>query len=64
MHALKKAKTKNKEEIRDALENTKGFVGAQGTYNFSSTDHLGLKTDSFYMVEIRNEKWKLVHGQD
>ena len=60
VHALKKAKTKNKEKIREALENTKGFVGAQGTYNFSSTDHLGLKTDSFYMVEIRDEKWKLV----
>lgn len=50
--ALKRAGTTDKAKIRDAIEQTKGYIGTAGTVNMSPTDHLGLSLASFYMVEI------------
>lgn len=50
--ALKRAGTTDKAKIRDAIEQTKGFIGTAGLVNMSATDHLGLSLSSFYMVEI------------
>lgn len=57
--AIENAKSADPKKIRDALEATKGYVGVTGIYNFSPTDHLGLATDSFRMLEIRSGDWAL-----
>jgi len=46
--------------IRDAIEGTKGFVGVNGVYSLSASDHIGLGPDSFRIVEIQNGTWRLV----
>jgi branched-chain amino acid transport system substrate-binding protein len=46
--------------IRDALEQTKGFVGTGGVFNFSPEDHNGLTKDAFVMVTVADGKWKLI----
>lgn len=45
--------------LRNAIENTKNYVGVSGVYNMSPTDHCGLQTDSLVIVEIVDGKWKL-----
>ncbi len=47
----------DKAKLRDALENTTGFVGTGGIFNMSATDHNGLTKDAFEMVEIKGGKW-------
>ena len=46
--------------IRDALEQTAGFVGTGGVFNFSPEDHNGLTKDAFVMVTVADGKWKLI----
>ncbi|MFA6283612.1 MAG: ABC transporter substrate-binding protein [Desulfurivibrionaceae bacterium] len=43
----------NREKVRDAIENLKGFVGTAGIFNFSPTDHNGLGTDSVTMLTVK-----------
>ncbi|WP_110373189.1 ABC transporter substrate-binding protein [Chelatococcus asaccharovorans] len=57
--AIESAKSADPKKIRDALEATKGYVGVTGIYTFTPTDHLGLGTDSFRMLVIRNGDWAL-----
>lgn len=57
--ALEKAGA-DRAKIRDYLENRKGFIGTNGIFNFSPTDHNGLDTKSLVMIEIVDGKWKLV----
>ncbi len=54
--ALEEAGT-DKEKLRDALENTEGFVGISGVFNMSADDHNGLKSDSLAMIEIKDGSW-------
>jgi branched-chain amino acid transport system substrate-binding protein len=58
-NAMKKAGT-DPDKLRDAIEQTKGYVGISGTYNITPEDHNGLGMDSMIMVRIENGKWKLV----
>ncbi len=46
-------------KIRDFVENTKGFVGQHGVFNFSPTDHGGLSKDDLEMVVVKNGDWAL-----
>jgi branched-chain amino acid transport system substrate-binding protein len=57
VEAIQKAKGTEPQKIRDALEATKGYVGVTGIYTMSATDHLGLGTESFRMLEVRNGGW-------
>jgi branched-chain amino acid transport system substrate-binding protein len=50
----------DREKIRDALENTTGFVGITGVFDFSADDHGGLTEDAFEMVTIKNGEWVIV----
>lgn len=59
VQAIEKAKSADPQKIRDALEATKGYVGVTGIYTMTPTDHLGLGTDSFRMLEIKNGDWAL-----
>jgi branched-chain amino acid transport system substrate-binding protein len=46
-------------KIRDFLENTRGFVGQHGIFNFSPQDHCGLSKDDLEMVVVKNGDWVL-----
>jgi len=47
-------------QLRDALEQTKGLVGAGGVFTMSPTDHRGVTKKTLYMAEVRDGKWKLL----
>ncbi|MEP9375597.1 ABC transporter substrate-binding protein [Aquabacter sp. CN5-332] len=55
--AIEKAKSTDPQKIRDAIEGTKDYVGVTGIYTMSATDHLGLGTDSFRMLQIKGGDW-------
>lgn len=57
--AIKKSGGTNKEKVRDAIENTKGYVGTAGVVNMSSSDHMGLDLESFRLLEIKQGRFKL-----
>ena len=59
VEAIKRAKSTDKAKVRDAIEQTKGFVGTGGVVNMSPTDHMGLDLSAFRMLEIRNGGWTL-----
>ena len=59
--AVKQAGSTDKAKVRDAIENLKNVVGTDGVFNLSPTDHMGLDTSAFHMVEIENGKWKLLY---
>jgi branched-chain amino acid transport system substrate-binding protein len=58
--AVKRVGSVDKDKVRDALEQTRNFAGVSGIYNMSPTDHNGLTTDAFRMVEIREGGFKLM----
>jgi branched-chain amino acid transport system substrate-binding protein len=58
--AAKRAGSFDPAKVRDEIEKTKGYVGADGIYNMSPTDHLGLDLSAFRMLEIKNGNWTLV----
>ncbi len=58
-NAMKKAGT-DPEKLRDAIEQTRGYVGISGIYNLTPEDHNGLGTDSMIIVRIQDGNWKLV----
>jgi branched-chain amino acid transport system substrate-binding protein len=47
----------DREKVRSAIENTKGFVGASGVFSFSPLDHNGLDLDAFVMLTVRNGRF-------
>ena len=44
----------DREKVRDAIENMKGFVGTGGVFNFSPDNHVGLDINSFEMLTVKN----------
>jgi len=50
----------NPAKIRDFIENLKGYMGINGTYNYSPTNHNGLSKDDFVMIEVKNMNWSLL----
>jgi len=59
LKAIAQAKSTDKEAVRTAIENLKGFVGTGGIFNFSPTDHNGLNVDAFEMLTVKNGKFTL-----
>jgi branched-chain amino acid transport system substrate-binding protein len=59
-NAMKKVGT-DPAKLRDAIEQTDGYVGISGIYNITPKDHNGLGTDSMVMVMIWNGNWNLVY---
>ena len=57
VEALKKAGTPDRDKVRDAIENLKGFVGTAGVFNFSPTDHTGLSLEAFEMLTVKDGKF-------
>lgn len=58
--AVKRAGSVDKAKARDAIEQTKGFIGTTGAFNMSATDHMGLDLSAFRMVEVKNGDWVLL----
>lgn len=56
--ALKKVGTEPK-ALRQAIEETKGYVGISGTYNITAEDHNGLDVDSMVIVQVKDGKFVL-----
>jgi branched-chain amino acid transport system substrate-binding protein len=50
----------NRARIRDAIENTRGYVGISGIYNLSPKDHNGLSIRDIVMVKATRGGWKLL----
>ncbi len=57
VEGLKRAGGPDREKVRDAIENLKGFVGTAGVFNFSPTDHTGLSLDAFEMLTVKDGKF-------
>lgn len=53
VNALKKAGSTDKAKVRDAIEQTKGYMGTGGMVNMSATDHMGLDLTAFRLVQIK-----------
>jgi branched-chain amino acid transport system substrate-binding protein len=58
--AMQKARSTDKAKVRDAIESTRGWMGIDGEFNLSPSDHLGLDLSAFRMLEIKNGDWTLV----
>lgn len=58
--AIKRANGTDKDKVRDAIEQTSGYIGADGKFNMSPTDHMGLDLSAFRMLEVRNNDWVLI----
>jgi branched-chain amino acid transport system substrate-binding protein len=59
VEGLKLAGASDREKVRDAIENLKGFVGTAGVFNYSAADHTGLGLDAFEMLTVKNGKFTL-----
>ncbi len=46
-------------QLRDGLEGVKGFVGQNGVFNYSPTDHIGLSKGCYTKVVVKDGKWRL-----
>jgi len=56
--ALKKVGP-DREKLREAIENTRGYVGISGVYNITPEDHNGLDESSMIIVRIEKGRWVL-----
>ena len=55
-NAMKKAGTQA-DDLRAAIEQTKGYVGVSGIYNLTPEDHNGLDVDSMVIVQVKGGKF-------
>jgi branched-chain amino acid transport system substrate-binding protein len=60
MKGIEKAKSTDKEAVRTAIENLKGFVGTAGIFNFSPPDHNGLGLDAVEMLTVSKGKFAIL----
>ncbi len=47
----------DREKVRSAVENMKGYVGTAGVFDFSPADHNGLSIDAFEMLTVKDGKF-------
>lgn len=59
--AIKRAGSTDKAKVRDAIEQTTGFVGTNGVFRMTPADHMGLSNDAFRLVEVKNGEWQPVN---
>ena len=60
MDAIERAGSTDPAAIQTALNATQDFVGPDGFYNYSATNHDGLTADDMIMVKIEGGTWVLV----
>lgn len=54
--AMKKANTTEGEAVRDAFEKLGPYVGAGASYDFTTERHIGITTNPYVVVSIKNDK--------
>ncbi len=59
VEGIKKAKSTDRDKVRDAIENLKGFAGTAGIFSFSPEDHTGLSLDAFEMLTVKDGKFTI-----
>ena len=59
--AMERAGTTDPAAVRDALEQTRNFIGVDGIFNMSPEDHLGLGPEAFKMLEVQGGNWKYLY---
>ncbi len=47
----------DREKVRSAIEQTKGFVGTGGVFNYSPSDHNGLDLNAFEMLTVKDGRF-------
>ncbi|MGW8285473.1 MAG: ABC transporter substrate-binding protein [Candidatus Deferrimicrobiaceae bacterium] len=57
--AIQKSGSTDKEKVRDAIENMRGFIGTGGIFDFSAQDHNGLDIDAFELLTVKNGKFAI-----
>lgn len=50
----------NKAKIRSNIESRRNFVGIDGIFNMSKSDHNGLDKNAFALIQIKKGKWTLI----
>ncbi|MBT4932442.1 MAG: ABC transporter substrate-binding protein [Rhodospirillaceae bacterium] len=60
VEAITRAGSTDKAAVLAELEKTNNFIGVDGIYTMSPTDHLGLDEASFVMVEVKGGDWKML----
>lgn len=54
--AMKKANTTEGEAVRDAFEKLGPYVGAGASYDFTAERHIGITTNPYVLVAVKNDK--------
>ncbi len=57
--AVRRAGGTDKAKLREAIEQTKGYIGTGGVVNMTAQDHMGLSLEAFHMVEVKQGDWAL-----
>ena len=60
VNAIKTAGSTDKAKVRDAIEQTQGYIGTGGVVNMSAEDHMGLDLSAFRVLEVKDGNWVLV----
>jgi branched-chain amino acid transport system substrate-binding protein len=47
-------------KLRDAIEGTTGFIGVGGTFNYTATDHNGMKASDLVTYEVKGGEWTVL----
>lgn len=59
IEGIRKAGSTDRDKVRDAIENLKGFAGTAGIFNFSPEDHTGLSLEAFTMQTVKDGTFRL-----
>jgi branched-chain amino acid transport system substrate-binding protein len=59
VEGLKRAGTPDRDKVRDAIENLKGYAGTAGVFNYSATDHTGLELNAFEMLTVKGGQFTI-----
>jgi len=60
VEAIKRAGSTDKAKVLAEIEKTNNFIGVDGIFTMSPSDHLGLDEASFVMVEVSGGDWKML----
>ncbi|HEY3348111.1 MAG TPA: ABC transporter substrate-binding protein [Nitrospirota bacterium] len=60
LNAVEKTGGTDKEAVRTAIENTKGFVGIGGIFNFTPADHNGLDISNVGMLTVKKGRFAIL----
>ena len=58
--AIKAAKTTEKEQVRDALENLRGVAGINGVFSYGPGNHQGITAESLKVMQVVRQQFRIV----